>query len=110
MNILTYSFRQKTWTWNIDEILGVEITKNVLDLISIKLINLPPNILNALKIASTFGIKIHDSIVQDLSRTAQYSKIRSDLNKALEDGLMDFDTDGSFRFPHDKVRALSSMG
>jgi hypothetical protein len=63
------------------------------------LINLPSNILNALKIASTFGI-----------RTAQYSNFRSDLNTALEDGLMDFDTDGSFRFPHDKVRALSDMG
>jgi hypothetical protein len=74
------------------------------------LINLPSNILNALKIASTFGIQIHASIVQDLSQTAQYSNFRSDLNTALEDGLMDFDTDGSFRFPHDKVRALSDMG
>lgn len=43
--------------------------------------------------------------MQDLSETQQYYSLFSDLNKAVEDGFMDLDADGShYRFVHDKVR------
>lgn len=39
--LLTYSLREKSWTWDIDEIYAENITPNVLDLISAKMAHLP---------------------------------------------------------------------
>lgn len=48
---------------------------------------------------------MHDSIVHHLSQQPQYSNLRSNLMAALDDGLVELDSDGSsFRFVHDKVR------
>ncbi|KAL7478293.1 hypothetical protein ACHAW6_004062, partial [Cyclotella cf. meneghiniana] len=107
--LLTYSLREKSWTWDIDEIYAENITPNVLDLISVKMAHLPQSGQTALKVASCFGIKIHMSIVKDLSETPQYSSLFSDLNKAVEDDFMDLDADGSYyRFVHDK-EALNTL-
>jgi predicted ATPase len=43
------------------------------------------------------------SIVEILSGTSQYPSLLVDLNKAVDDGIMDFD-ESSFKFVHDKVR------
>lgn len=42
--------------------------------------------------------------MNDLSCAPCYFSINSDLNRAVEDGLLDLDADGGFRFAHDSVR------
>jgi predicted ATPase len=46
-------------------------------------------------------------IVHDISSNAQYSSLKSYLNQAVEDGLLDLEDDGSYRFVHDRVREAS---
>ena len=47
---------------------------------------------------------MHDSFVHDLSQHPDYSSLRPNLMAAIDDGLMELDSDGSsFRFVHDKV-------
>jgi predicted ATPase len=118
-------------------IISQDITPNVLDLLSAKLNNLSgsiqvcissniislllsliqPNLSShcvsfnavqtAIQVASCFGIKITAEIVEDISRNSQYSGLKSDLNQAVEDGLLDLEADGSYRFVHDRVREAS---
>jgi predicted ATPase len=61
----------------------------------------------ALKVASCFGIKVTAEVVEDISSDSQYSSLKSDLNHAVEDGLLDLEADGSYRFVHDRVREAS---
>jgi predicted ATPase len=59
----------------------------------------------ALKVASCFGIKVDSLVVNALSGTSRYPNLAIDLNKAIDDGMMDLDPDGSsYKFVHDKVR------
>jgi predicted ATPase len=136
-HLLVYSLREMRWQWNLDMIISQDITPNVLDLLSAKLNNLSgsiqvcissniislllsliqPNLSShcvsfnavqtAIQVASCFGIKITAEIVEDISRNSQYSGLKSDLNQAVEDGLLDLEADGSYRFVHDRVREAS---
>lgn len=57
----------------------------------------------ALKIASCFGIKIHDSIVEALSGSPQHSNLQLTFEDLVRQGFVDFDG-VHFRFVHDKVK------
>jgi predicted ATPase len=46
---------------------------------------------------------VDKAIVEILSGTSQYPSLRVDLNKAVDDGMMDYDG-SSYKFVHDQVR------
>ena len=113
--LLTYSLIERCWIWDVLEIVNENITPNVIDLLSDKMARLSQDGQNSLKLASCFGTRVHFDTVQELSCFSSYYTLLDDLNKAVEDGLMDLVTDSggkcSFRFVHDKVReaAYGSM-
>jgi predicted ATPase len=129
--MLTYSPRERFWFFEIDEIRDEGITPNVLDLLSAKMTACSSGLrvgviitylacsnLNtshsskiivwsqvALQVASCFGIRVDSLVVKALSGTSRYSNLTIDLNKAVDDGMMDLGPDGSnYKFVHDKVR------
>ena len=101
--LLTYSLWERRWTWDLDKIGAEQITDNVLYLISSKMTLLHEDVVMALKIASCFGIKVHSSIIQSLSASHQYSTLQVAIDRAVQEGCMDFDEE-NYCFVHDKVR------
>ena len=85
------------------EITSEPITENVLQLITLKMHTLSEDTQTALKVASCFGIKVPDFIVEALSSTQEYANMHRTISYAVQEGYIDFD--GShYRFVHDKVK------
>jgi len=102
--LLNYSLRKRRWMWDEDLVNGVEITDNVLFLLTSKMSRLPNNIQSALKVGACFGLKIVEPVVSMLSATPDYSNIRRDLEQVVEEGFMVKIGPSEFRFVHDKVQ------
>ena len=101
--LLTYKLRERRWVWDLDNIGAEQITDNVLYLISLKMTLLHEDVVTALKIASCFGIKVQNFIVECLSASPRYSALQHAMDKAVQEGFMDRDQD-HYCFVHDKVR------
>ncbi|KAL9182253.1 hypothetical protein ACHAXT_012905 [Thalassiosira profunda] len=103
--LLTYSAQKKQWEWDEDRISSMDVTGNVLYLLSSKMSGLSDTIQSSLKVAACFGIKIPGSIVGYLGAKPEYSHIREGLDQAVQQGFM-IKVGSSFdcRFVHDKVR------
>ena len=102
--LLKYSLREKVWIWEEEKIRSEDVTDNVLYLLSRKMTSFPENIQLALKVLSCFGIKADGVIVEYLSLTSEYSKIREWLDQAISEGCIQKVGTSDFKFVHDKVR------
>lgn len=102
--LVWYSLRNKCWKWNLSLISEENITDNVLQLLTKKMIVLTETNQTALKVASCFGSSISISVVEKLSRTFMYSSLQATLDEiGVKEGFVDFDGT-TYRFVHDKVR------
>jgi hypothetical protein len=102
--LLQYSFRARCWTWDTDKISAEDITDNVCELLTTKMVGLRGDTQLALKIASCFGTTVDSTIIKVLmSASPIFSSLQRELQKSVEDGFMNEDA-GSYRFVHDKVR------
>jgi hypothetical protein len=102
--LINYSLRKRRWIWDEDLIKGVEITDNVLFLLTSKLCGLPSNIQTALEVAACFGLTIEESVVSILSNSPDYTNILKDLDQVVEEGFMIKIGSSEFKFVHDKVQ------
>jgi predicted ATPase len=82
----------------------MDVTGNVLYILSSKMSGLSTNIQSALKVASCFGIKIKRSVVATLGTDQEYSDILDMLEQVVKEGFMVKDGTSGFKFVHDKVR------
>lgn len=105
--LLRYNHQQKRWVWNESIIRSEEITDNVQYLLSCKLKSLPLNIQAVLKVLACFGTSISEPLVNLLSETMEYSDTRERLEHVINDGFVEKDRQGGFKFVHDKVREAS---
>lgn len=80
----------------------MDITGNVLHLLSSKMSGLSDDIQSALKVAACSGIKTDDSVVEYLSADPEYACIRGGLAKAMQEGFI-IKVGAEFKFVHDKV-------
>jgi hypothetical protein len=101
---INYSLRKRRWIWDEDLIKGVEITDNVLFLLTSKMCGLPNNIQTALKVGACFGLTIEESVVSILSKSSDYTDILQDLEQVVEEGFMTKIGSSEFKFVHDKVQ------
>lgn len=99
---LKYSLRERRWIWDESQLRSENITDNVLYLLSMKMTSLPDNVQIALKVVSSFGIKIDISIVHYLGSTSQYSNLGDWINQAVDEGMLQ-KIGSQFKFVHDKV-------
>src|SRR6056300_1207073 len=102
--LLQYNFHQKRWVWNEDIIRTEEITDNVLHLLSTKMNRLDELQVMVLKVMACFGTRTDESVIGYLSESTEYSGIRDGLEGAISDGFIEKDSDGNFKFSHDKIR------
>jgi hypothetical protein len=102
--LLEYSINTKRWVWDEDDLSSMDVTGNVLYLLSSKMSGLSTSIQLALKIAACFGIKIKQSVVATLGADPEHSDIREKLEQVVKEGFMFKIGTRGFRFVHDKVR------
>jgi len=105
-DLLHYSIRERRWVWDTDIISRVDITDDVCELLSIKMIGLVETTQAALKISSCFGTSVNSTIIKTLmSASPLLQTFQEELDKVVDDGFMDTDDLGStYKFVHDKVR------
>jgi predicted ATPase len=102
--LLQYDSCQKRWVWNEDTIRAEEITDNVLQLLSSKMNRLSKDMQSLLKVMACFGTSTNKSVIGYLSESPEYLGVRNGLEGAISDGFVEVDTEGKFKFVHDKVR------
>jgi predicted ATPase len=102
--LLEYSINTKRWVWDEDELSSMDVTGNVIYLLSSKMSGLSTSIQSALKIAACFGIKIKQSVVATLGADPEHSDIREKLEQVVKEGFMFKIGTSGFKFVHDKVR------
>jgi predicted ATPase len=110
--LLEYSICKKRWIWDEMAIQSKEITNNVLFLLANKMNNgLTKETISVLKVVSCFGIRIHESVINFLSATAEYSNIREGLAELVWESFMvkiaqncrGSSYNNGWKFVHDKV-------
>ena len=82
----------------------MDVTGNVLYLLSSKMSGQSTNIQSALKVAACFGIKIKESVVATLGTDPNHSDIQDNLEQVVKEGFMVKVGTSDFKFVHDKVR------
>ena len=87
-NLLEYSVRKRRWIWDEQAIIMMDITDNVLSLLTNKISQLSERVQSTLKVMSCFGFGIHKSVIVLLSATTQYLNIREGLDKLIWDSFM----------------------
>ena len=102
--LLEYSINTRRWVWDEDDVSSMDVTGNILYLLSSKMSGQSTNIQSALKIAACFGIKIKQSVVATLGADPEHSDIREKLEQVVKEGFMFKIGTRGFRFVHDKVR------
>jgi predicted ATPase len=102
--LLEYNIIARRWVWDDDDVSSMDITGNVLHLLSSKMSGLSTSIQSALKDAACFGINIKESVVETLSTRPEHSDIRDKLDQIIREGFMCKVGPSEFKFVHDKVR------
>ena len=102
--LLQYESGQKRWIWNEDTILSEEITDNVLHLLSKKMNRLSKDMQLLLKVMACFGTSTDESVIDYLSESPEYVGVRKGMEGAINDGFVEVNAEGKFKFVHDKVR------
>ena len=102
--LLRYNFHQKRWVWNEDMIRAEGITDNVLHLLALKMNGLSDDVQVLLKVMACCGTSTDESVIRCLSESVEYPGLQDGLDKAVSDGFIEKDGEGSFKFVHDKVR------
>jgi hypothetical protein len=102
--LLEYSTFKRRWVWDENKVSSMDITGNVLHLLSSKMSGLSSEIQSALKVAACFGIKIKVSVVETLSTHPEHSDFRDNLDQVIKEGFMCKVGTSEFKFVHDKVR------
>ena len=102
--LVKYSLREKRWIWDETRARSLNITDNVLYLLSTKMATLPENIQLVLKVVSCIGIKIHQNVIDLLKKTPKYSNIDDWLVQAINEGFIRKLDNSEFIMNHDKVR------
>lgn len=104
-NLLFFNHDKKLWSSNIPEIEKLDITVNVVDLLTKRLIELPGQTRKFLQIASCIGARFDLSSLTELFKMSS-DEISNALKSAINEGLIT--TNGkNYRFVHDRIQQAS---
>ena len=103
--LLRYSLRLERWEWDEDLIRLEKITNNVLFLLANKMSMMRIEVQMALKVLSSFGIKVNEKIIASLNDSIHFPNILSGVEEAISDGFVSrIEEPLCYAFVHDKVR------
>ena len=104
--MLEYDTCQRRWIWDEVCISSTDITGNVIYLLSSKMSSLSENVQLALKVASCFGIKMKEAIVNYLGLDSEYAGMPDGMEHVLKEGFMIKVGASEYKFVHDKVKSF----
>ena len=99
---LWFDFEKQQWQWNADLIMQMNVSGNVVDLMTTYVQKLPVDILHLLEVASTIGNRF-DKKVLSVIMDENENKLQARLNIAVSDGLLIAMGD-EYKFAHDRVQ------
>lgn len=104
-NILRYSLSKKRWVWDINVVKSVTVDDNVAELMKHKLLRLPNQIQDALKLISCFGTQVSNDIISKLCSSSETSgdAITTSLEVARKEHILDHN-DQVYKFAHDTLQ------
>jgi predicted ATPase len=100
--LLEYSVNTRRGVWDEDDVGSMDVTGNILYLLSSKMTEQSTNIQSALKVAACFGIHIKESDVATLG--TEHSDIHDKLEQVVKEGFMIKVGTSDFKFVHDKIK------
>ncbi len=86
-NLISFNYTERSWCWNIEQILRTGITDNVIDLMVSKINKLSENTRNALKLAACIGNRFNLELLSSI-RDKSKTSIAQDIQSALQEGLI----------------------
>jgi predicted ATPase len=102
--ILHYSLTKKRWVWDIRNVKSVSVDENVADLMKHKLLRLPDEIQDALKLISCFGTQVSTDIVRKLTSSSNnLGDVITHLDQASEESILEHN-DQVYKFAHDMLQ------
>ncbi|MCU0445058.1 MAG: trifunctional serine/threonine-protein kinase/ATP-binding protein/SpoIIE family protein phosphatase [Microscillaceae bacterium] len=104
--VLHFDFQVRRWTWDIEQIKALNITDNVVDLMTHKVQKLPISTQNTLKLASGIGSRFSLpilSIVEDNAFSGEFDSTQQRLEVAMMEGLV-IPLDKEYKFAHDRIQ------
>lgn len=95
------------WQWNLDAIEQMQVTENVVHFMTERLIDLPPQTLDLIKIAACIGAAFD---VETLAAAAQTSidEALASLAILVEEGLLANIKPARYRFQHDRIQEAAN--
>jgi predicted ATPase len=100
--LLEYSINTRRWAYDENNVSSIDVTGNILHLLSSKMSGLSTSIQSALKLAACFGIKIKEFVVVTLC--TEHSDLRDKLEQAVKESFIVKVSTSDFKFVHDKVQ------
>ncbi|HEX6846520.1 MAG TPA: hypothetical protein VF144_06060, partial [Chitinophagaceae bacterium] len=99
---LWFDFDKEHWQWNADLIMQMNVSGNVVDLLTEYVQKLPAGTLNLLETASAIGNRFDKRTLAIVSGEAE-KEIQDQLNIAVSDGLL-IPAGDEYKFAHDRVQ------
>jgi predicted ATPase/class 3 adenylate cyclase/tRNA A-37 threonylcarbamoyl transferase component Bud32 len=99
---LRFDFEEMRWQWNTELILQMNVSGNVVELMTSFMLRLPQETLDILKIASSIGSRFSKrnlSIIKQVNETT----VESLLNVSVTEGLI-IPAGTEYKFAHDRIR------
>lgn len=104
--ILCYSLLAKRWVWNIEDVKLASIDANVAELLTKKMLQLPENIREALKVMACFGSQADEMELQLYHLSCNGRDLKYCLEYAVNEGILE-KQDGVYSFAHDMLHHAS---
>jgi len=99
---LWFDFEKQHWQWNADLIMQMNVSGNVVDLMTSYVQKLPVEILSLLETASAIGNRFDKRTLAIVKQTDD-KKLQSQLNVAVSDGLL-IPSGDEYKFAHDRIQ------
>jgi predicted ATPase/class 3 adenylate cyclase/tRNA A-37 threonylcarbamoyl transferase component Bud32 len=99
---LHFDFDSMRWQWNTDLILQMNVSGNVVELMTSFVLKLPVETLDLLKIASSIGNRFSKRNLSVIKQVSE-KKVESLLNLPVTEGLI-IPSDTEYKFAHDRIQ------
>lgn len=100
---LKFNFQENKWIWNLEKIKKQNFTDNVVKLLVNKIQKLPEQTHNILKIAACVGNKFDIELLSIINNNDK-QKIKSDLEPAISEKIIQAIDNQFFKFSHDRIQ------
>lgn len=99
---LRFDFETMKWHWNTDLILQMNVSGNVVDLMTSFILKLPPETFDLLKTASSIGNRFSKRNLSTIKQVTE-KNIESLLNLSVNEGLL-IPSATEYKFAHDRIQ------